>query len=353
MTERYQIIAVENIEERKNDILALWKRNLYDCPERFAWLYEQNPLGPTHTWLAIHKDTGKVVGCSSLYPWLFNINGKPIRVGVAVDFSVDSSHRVYGPAVSIQRAITTSIGKNGFELLFVYPNKESSSVFQRAGYILIGSSNTWVKMIKSEYKICEYIKIRPLVKIIGWLVDAAFYIREMFYLILDSGSLDTKNLDTETLDSCDYRFDVLWEKCRSLYPIIPHQDSDYLNWRYSQCKTSDYKYFCLCDKKTRELKCFIIYSVKDNCITIKNIFPFISLYVTCIMHFFSITMKSCNNKYIILHYFGSGNVEDTLKKINFIQRVDKRDYLICVKDSVDDETKNALLNRRNYCFFYG
>lgn len=353
MAKQYKIIAVENIWERKDDILMLWKRNLYDCPERFAWLYEQNPLGPAYTWLAIHHDTGEAVGCGSLYPWFFNINGKPIRVGVAVDYCVDAAHRVYGPAVRIQRAITTSMGKNGFELLFVYPNEASSSSFKRAGYIPIGSSKTWVKLVKSEFKVAEYIKTRPLARIVGRMIDAALYVREKFHQMLESRSLDIENLDTETVDSCDYRFDILWEECQTLHSIIPYQNSKYLNWRYTECKTSCYKYFCLCDKNSRKIKCFIVYSLKDNYIAIKNIFPSLGPYILYTLFLFSKNIKREGNDYIVTSYYGNSVVEDMLKKMNFVCRENERNYFICVQDSIDDETKKTLLSKDNYCFFYG
>jgi hypothetical protein len=347
---KYKIIAVENILEHKSDILSLWKRNLYDCPERFAWLYEQNPLGTALTWLAVREDTGEAVGCSSLYPCLFHVNGKTIKVGTVVDYGVDEKHRVFGPAISIIKAITTYLKttNNEFNISFGYPSRIATAAIQRGGYKLIGASNYWVKILRSEYKIAKYIKVKFPSHVIGLMIDLV-----LSFLDTMRTTPCSEELEIETVDSCDERFDALWENSKSQYKIVPFKNKEYLNWRYSQCRTRKYRYFCLCDKKDKSLKGYIMYSILDNEANIKDIFPVHTEYLQHLLLMFSRQMRKDNMFCITLSYYGNEYIEKTLKKLTYFKGELKRDYVIYIKENTDAGIRDALLNKDNYSLFFG
>jgi hypothetical protein len=323
---------------------------LHGGPERYAWLYKQNPFGTAHTWLAACEDTGEVVGCCSLYPSRFYVNDRVLKVGVVVDYGVDAKHRVFGPAVSIVRAITTSLKnvESEFDISFGYPSRDAAGAIQRAGYTLIGASADWVKIIRSKYKIAEYIKIKPLANIIGLIIDKISFMYDSRYEAQKS-----EDLVTDTLDKCDERFDVFWEKMKSKYTIVPDQSAAYLNWRYSDCKTAQYRYFCLFDKSKKDLKGFIIYTIKNNGAIIKNIFPAHGEYLLNLLVAFSGNMRSDKVNFITVSYYGNDSFVKEIKKINFIEREIKRDYALAVREDLSNEYKDDLRNKDNYYFFYG
>jgi hypothetical protein len=345
----YSIIEADDIFKYKGLILELWKRILtYNSTERFGWLYEQNPLGMASTWLAKDNDTQEIVGFGSVYPWDFFIGGKDVRVGVAVDFGVDEKHRIFGPALPIQRALVSSLSKKGFVVGFVYPNEPSGGVFKRAGYKLIGSANDWVKILKYKYKVSGFIKIPLLAEILAVVVERGLSLIESRYRLKN-----TDNFVTEVLSRCDARFDSLWEAEKFKYCIVPHHTASYLNWRYTDCKTALYHYFCLFDKEKKYLKGFIIYTIKDKEAIIKDIFPVHSKFLLYMLKEFSDRMRKEGIYSIVMSYFGNDAFKRSIKKLIFFAQNSKRDYLIFLNKELDPALRDCLLNKDNYYFFYG
>src|SRR5688572_13867646 len=99
------------IEEHKDALANIWRENMSDSgiagviDARMDWLYRQNPLGPTATWLVVEDASKEVVGCASLYPRNVWIDGQVMRAGIGIDLAIQKQHRVAGPAVILQRAI--------------------------------------------------------------------------------------------------------------------------------------------------------------------------------------------------------------------------------------------------------
>src|SRR3989442_9038953 len=115
---RYEIRRTDP-SEAKSEILCLWRRNFQGLPEgRYAWIYESNPSGRATCWLAVEADSGTVVGSTALFPRRFTIRGEPRVAGVAADFSVDSRHRGFGPALALQNPAVSCCAPSGFSFLY-------------------------------------------------------------------------------------------------------------------------------------------------------------------------------------------------------------------------------------------
>src|SRR5437867_1951156 len=97
----YQVVPLR-LDEHREDLFRLWRRNfkgpwMDDCAvRRAAWLYRENPFGPTRTWLAVETWRDQAVGCGSLMPLHRCIGGRVVKVGVPIDFAVDQVHRTVG-----------------------------------------------------------------------------------------------------------------------------------------------------------------------------------------------------------------------------------------------------------------
>jgi hypothetical protein len=346
---RYSIIFVDDPLKYREVILGIWERNLSykRRPERFAWLYEKNPCGRVFTWLARHEESGQYVGCGSVYPWPFYVNEREVVAGVSTDYGVDLKHRVFGPALAIQKAITSSFELTGYNLLFVYPDKVSSGLFQRAGYELIGTSLGWVKLLRSENYMSKRIGKGHVTRIAGSFIDQMLAARDWVRICgRDAG------LTVQILDQCDGRFDSLWAEVRGRFPVIPSQESTILNWRYAECVTEAYRFFCLFNRDGA-LKGFLIFSVKDREATIKDIVPASGEHVAQLLVEFAIWVRGQQVQQITVCYFGDPDFSKLLDRFGYYQRPIKRDYYICINKDVDPSLRQILLNRENYRFFFG
>ncbi|PYR28299.1 MAG: hypothetical protein DMF98_03345, partial [Acidobacteria bacterium] len=69
----YHIVPLR-LEEHRNALLQLWKRNfegawMDTCADRrLQWLYQENPFGQARTWLAVDTESTEVIGCASVFP---------------------------------------------------------------------------------------------------------------------------------------------------------------------------------------------------------------------------------------------------------------------------------------------
>jgi hypothetical protein len=344
----YSLVVISDYAAFKEEIRSLWKRSgSYMSEERFAWLYQDNPVGPTLTVLARAEDTDKVVGCSSLYPWPFRINGRDVKVGISVDVGLDPKHRAYGPGVAIQRKILSSLCVRDFEIAFIYPYSISYHLFQRAGYEHIGHAYCWVRLLKYEDKLVDFVKLRSIARATDFVARKLGLLLE--WLLVPTGRRD---FVTRTLSSCDDRFNALWESQKQDYQVIPHQTADYLNWRYSSCPTIDYEYFCLFDKKDEAtLKGFIVYCIRGDRVIVKDVFPPKSPDLLSLLTEFVSQMKRRNVKSVEVSYFGSASFERTLGKALFVRRKARCDYLAYCRDDTPSAHRKLLLNKDCYLFF--
>lgn len=340
-----------NPEKHRDAILALWGENLAKSfKERFNWFYEQNPAGPAKTWLTFENNNKQdIIGCGSLYPRLIKINGKDIRIGIAADFAINKNHRVFGPALKIQRVISGSSNTAGFKFVFAFPNNASKGVFSRVGYRVVGQVTNWNKLLNVEQKISNYIKIKVFTSLLGFLINQVIWLldfRHQFFKPL--------TMVTETLDACDERFDTLWSRAQSNFNIIGERSSAYLNWRYIKWKGDQYKLFCLFNKEKSDLMGYLVYNVQDKIALVRDIFTidFNKTPDYLLVEFFK-QMRKDRLSSISITYLGSQVFKDKLKKFNFFERETKRSCMIFLNKGCDENLKRKVLEENNWFLLDG
>jgi hypothetical protein len=248
----------------------------------------------------------------------------------------------------MQRAITVSLKEKGFALGFVYPTDASSGVFLRAGFKSIGSASYWVKILRSEHIISKYIKVELLSKVLAVTVDKVLSVIDLRHRL---GNPD--KFITETIERCDRRFDILWEAEKLKYYIVPSHSASYLNWKFSDCKTTQYKYYCLFDEEKNSLKAFIIYALKNEEAIIKDIFPAHSAFLPYLLVKFSDTMRRNNIRSIRMAYLGNDLFKKVIRKSGFWETLTKRKNLLYSDENCATALKDGWLNKNNYYFFFG
>ena len=167
----------------REGLLRLWAGSMSDAriaevaPARLRWFYQENPVTPPRTLLAlapasIDAPAREVVGCGSAFTRRMRVLDRTLQAGILCDFAVAPAHRLGGAALGIQRAIIAGSRPAGQELLIAFPNKLSMPIFKRAGYRVVAESRAWVKPLHSHYKLKGRLKLPAAARLTSWIVDA-------------------------------------------------------------------------------------------------------------------------------------------------------------------------------------
>lgn len=345
---KYRIIEVDDVEEYRNQLIRFWDIHLLSNPTdlRFDWLYKHNPGGPTATLLAFADDQKEFIACGSFYPSTFFCNGEPVRVAIPIDFFVEKSYRVFGPAVNIQKMIISAFQKRGFEVAFVAPNKQALGVFKKVGYTHVGQAKGWVRILKFRDWLRRYLPSLIIAKTIAPVVDFLYTLKDWKVY-----HFDYRNYFSEIVDNCSIDFDDLWNREKSNFDLLTNKTSKYLNWYYSSNTTNEYKYFCLLDKKYRKLRAYIVFFRNNDEIIISDIFPADNRWLKHLLWHFIEGIKHNQTKAIRLNFFGNDAFKKTIKQFGFMEREHERDYCFFFKYEISEKYMSLLRGNRSTFLF--
>ena len=329
----------------KNEQIQLWKNNLKNISDsRYNWFYEENPYAVPLTVLA-KAENDSVVGSCSLYARDLIGNNSVMRIGIASDFAINEKHRVYGPALKMQRLLVEEGLKQNFDLLFAFPNNNSRALFQRVGYKKLGAINNGVKVLKSKRWISRKVSNKLISTLISLFVDWSFWVFDhVVYLLNGSGY----RVESGFATADDY--DGLWERAKNNYPIVGEKSAQYLKWRYVDNPSKEYNFFNVYNKQ-RELKGFVVYSIANTQVTLEELFvesP--SLKIGFLLSKFILFVRKQKADQINFGYLGFPSVLNEFKKHLFFIKPENRFCLILPStDHTADSTK--LFNTNNWFLF--
>ena len=225
VAKKYEIFQANIIRDEKN-IKAIIERNLNKhIYQLYEWKYKECPFGAAKCWLAKINGVEGVVGVASFFPRKMILRKKIVNAVVAGDIAVDEKHRVFGPALALERTILSNLTRANILFAYSVPNKASKALLLRAGYGKAGKIKKFVKLIHTEYKLKIFIKPFFLAKIISRIFDFLLKIfSEEFFLN------KTSFLKSEILNFFDSSFDNLMQKTISNDKIRGYRTSSFLNW---------------------------------------------------------------------------------------------------------------------------
>jgi hypothetical protein len=346
-------LEVRNADHRAV-LTRLWAENLPDkrvgenAVARMQWLYHDNPSGPPRTLLAIHVEKNEFIGCGSTLRrrmWAF---GEMVVTGMPCDFAVAKSHRVGGAAIGIQRALNDTSDAAGFSFLIGSPNRKSIPIVKRVGYQVIGDVSTWVKPLRSAYKLATYLKSKLLAKLAGPLLDVVFRLIDRVRVPPGKGWTGA------VIERADERFDALWERARARFSLIGDKTAAFLNWRYGQFTTQHFQTFAL-TTKDGELAGWVIFEVKQGKVFVADLFSEdLGPTVDQLLMAFAREMRRRGYISIFLNYVGTTLFGERLKRVGFIRSADlKRSLVVFFKKEAPHPPAEALLNRDSWLMFDG
>ncbi|OPY61751.1 MAG: hypothetical protein A4E56_01822 [Pelotomaculum sp. PtaU1.Bin065] len=349
---KYDIICIsaaeggKNIDSFREEIIQLWKENLNGLSrERFDWFYKRNPLGSPVTWCAVDNANGAFVGCNSLYPRSILISNKHAVAGIAADFAISRSHRVFGPSLQLQRSITTQVHEKGFEFSLCWPNKSAAGVFTRAGYRCLGEAAVWVKVLRFGKKL-ETIITNPFLRsVAAFFADLYVGIIEWLGLLGSQGKRE--NVVSREVHSV---FDKLKGLSAFEDLLIFEKDLAYLNWRYVENRTDEYFFYSSFSEKSKQLIGYLVYSIKDMVVTVWDMNARDLASAKTILLDFSRHMRKSGMVSIGMVFLGNERLQNVFKQAVFVRKNTGRYVSIyCDKEQI----RERVGRENNWILFEG
>lgn len=248
-------VALADMVLDRGEIEAVWHRSFGESPRRYE-NYLTNPYAEAMIW--VYRPEGHAIhGAFGLHAQQLSLGGQIHSVGQIGNLAVDTAYRSAGPALRLQRTLLGSLADSDRTLLFGI-TEEAIPLLRRAGCKSVGTVERWVKIIKSETQLRKRLRPAWLAKVAAPMVDVGLRLksRETF----PSRSAEVTVGVGHTFDS---RFDRLWERVGSRFPIATQRTSDYLTWRFHGGEESTFKTFWMADTEG-ELIGYIVFEVLRN-----------------------------------------------------------------------------------------
>lgn len=347
-------VALQMQPSHRDALLRLWRENLTDLAggsdlaARAAWAHRDKPDGLARTIVVVDQATGELVGCGSAYPRAVTLDGVKLLAGVLADFAVSRSHRSGGAALLIQRALATGKDEPPFSFLYGLPNHAARPIFKRIGYREIGETETWVKPLRSAYKLREYLHRGSFARFAALPVDS--------YLAAADARRTRRFPPADTLvaDRADRRFDDLWIRARRMHALTGERTCAYLNWRYSAHTTSRHEFYCVREPARDELLGYVVFSRRNNRIDITDLFAAdvdetaerLLLRFTCDMR-----RHGCDS--VSIGYFGNARLARCFERAGFVRRAEAPRHVMLMTRAVTQEQAKAIANVNNWRLFSG
>ena len=102
----------------------------------FRWKHEQNPFGPSPSWVAVVD--GSVVGFRTFVRWEFVRDGRVLRAVRAVDTATAPAYRGQGVFSRLTKAAVEDLRADGVHMIFNTPNEQSRPGYLKLGWQLVG-----------------------------------------------------------------------------------------------------------------------------------------------------------------------------------------------------------------------
>ena len=231
-------------------IEQFWTDNFSPDSRRFS-CYFNNPSEPGAIWV-LRSESGSVVGTTGIHTCRMVIDGHSHRAGHAVNLAIDPKHRTAGPAIQLQRAVLDFARRSG-QSLMCGVTARAVAVQKRAGYHPVGSLEQWTKVLHTEHKLQQFLKLRAFAKCATLGLDFA-----LWGLSLEARRRRPSGWQVEFPERFDDRFDRLWNRAASQFAIATERSSKFLDWRFRDCCDDQFQTLCLCDAN-RELAGYAVY----------------------------------------------------------------------------------------------
>jgi N-acetylglutamate synthase-like GNAT family acetyltransferase len=302
-------------------IEQFWTENFSSDSRRFS-CYFNNPLEPGSIWV-LRTQSGDVVGTTGLHTCRMVIDGHSHRAGHAVNLAIDPKYRTAGPAIQLQRGLLESVRHSG-QSLVCGVTERAVAVLARAGYRQVGPLEKWTKVLRTAHKLQQYLKLPALAKCAGFGLDFA-----LWGLSPEARLRRPPGWQVEFPEQFDQRFDRLWDRAQSQFPIATERSSKFLNWRFRDCCDDQFRTLCLSDAN-HELAGYVVYCRQGTTVRFLDLLcarpeDLEILVVEALRHVRSLRPVVYS---VSVPYFGNGFLPSVLRRCGFRQRPEQNQLVV-------------------------
>jgi hypothetical protein len=210
-------------ERDRDELLRLLTGSLPGFGEaRFAKYYERNPCG--RPVVRVARRDGAIVGSAALHPVEVVVEGEVVPAAVAGDFAVAPAHRVFGPALALQRAVLEGGRSRGFRFVYALPNVEAGGVLARVGYGELAPLVRHVRVLSLREAVVAWRD--------GSLRSAGMLLRTL------APVPGPRGYSVGNAASFDGSFAAVWEAMHARAAVVPRQTAAVCAWKYAGYETT-------------------------------------------------------------------------------------------------------------------
>lgn len=194
--------------------------------ERLQWQYHDNPAHRTLAELAVAPG-GQLAAVYATLPTLMRIDGRVELAAQSVDTMTDAAFRGRGLFVRLANATYERASREGFHLVYGFPNRQSApGFFRRLSWSRLGHAPLLIRPLRTRFLVG---RIGPLSRWARLVPDVPLYRKE------------PRNLGVELVRHFDDRFTDLWHRFAVATGIAVERDARYLDWRLSRRPGGSYE----------------------------------------------------------------------------------------------------------------
>ncbi len=321
------LIRQEDPFKYKGEIAEFWRKDLPDTPEgRLEWMMNGNPAGPATWFFAFDAKNGELSGMISVMPRDLLVNGQKMRAGIMGDLVVAEPYRVFGPALSLVKAVTNSLASLGLDFIYTIPNRESEKLIERAGFTELGQFVHLVRPVNLRYYLNKYTNglFKHLPETIGRVV-------------LKTISLQTYVLSGNVREEPSITRDIeaLLESEEDKRPVTSLRTFEFLDWRYAKNPFGRFRIITCWDRRGSKLLGYLIFVIGGAQLSIYDTF------LKSNVSFLRLVRKAeriasgnqCKGLYVRL--LDSNPMQPLFRKCGFLDTKDRAPIMVYTEKPID------------------
>jgi GNAT superfamily N-acetyltransferase len=180
-----------------------------DVDARLTWLYDKNPAGTALTWLA--SERGEIAGCTSYFPFMLMLDGKPVRAALGGDGWVRPKFRRRGLGGLLHDAARRAMPDNDIACMYGAPGPMNVTPLKHGGSREVGHVARWARPLRGA---ALGIRPEPLDRFVRGIL------RPRFVPYLDP------------MVRGDVRVDEIWEAFAPTMRLGAVRDATFITWRF-------------------------------------------------------------------------------------------------------------------------
>jgi L-amino acid N-acyltransferase YncA len=240
------------------EVVSVLQANLPHLPhaQMFQWLYHANPEGRALAWVAVHPESGRIVGVAAAFPRRIFSAGQELRGYVLGDFCIDAAQRSLGLAVSLQRACLHDLAAGDADFAFDFPSSNMLAVYKRIGIAANATVIRFAKPLRADRKLEQRVPVRVVARGLGALANAGLRLMD-----LANGREGDWKIAMETGPWGQEFTEAAGNWSEGMGTCVA-RTAEFLNWRYGEHPLE--KYAMLTARKNGKLCGYLVYRTGDE-----------------------------------------------------------------------------------------